>query len=463
MPPWRSFAFLSVTFFMLLLDFSIVNVALPAIESAFGLPISTAQWVISTYAIALAGFLMLAGRCSDLYDRRVVFAIGLGLFTAASFVGGVSPNVAVLVAMRALQGLGAAIVTPSAMAILMEIFPSGDERNRALGLWNTVGSAGIAAGMLVGGVLVQYLGWRSVFFVNVPVGIAILALTPFVIPKDERVRPRMPLDLIGSACLTSGLVLLIFSIESVADRSADWDTWVELAFAVLLLVAFVLWERRAKSPLIPARLFRYENLVPGTINTFFEVAAYVAAFIFSSVLAQQGNHYSPLVTGLAFLPSSIAITAIAGPLSAPMVKRIGVRGVGFFGGISLMAGALILLLTRPGMPYWAGLLPGTVLIGFGGMWTYQAGVIAGLSAVATEDQGLASGLINASVQAASSIGVGLAAALSMAFGLPWAFVVSLVAAVLAFVTSTFFLRPISPESAPDRHYVPMGKAIAHRG
>jgi MFS family permease len=364
--------------------------------------------------------------------------------------------------MRALQGLGAAIVTPSAMAILMEIFPAGDSRNRALGLWNTVGSAGIAAGMLAGGVLVQYFGWRSVFFVNVPVGIAILALTPFVIPKDERVRPRMPLDVFGSACLTSGLVLLIFAIESVADRSADWDTWLELALAVALLGAFVRWERRAKSPLIPARIFRYENLVPGTVNTFFEVVAYVAAFIFSSVLAQQGNHYSPLVTGLAFLPSSIAITAIAGPLSAPMVKRIGVRGVGFFGGIALMAGALILLLTRPGMPYWAGLLPGTVLIGFGGMWTYQAGVIGALAAVSTEDQGVASGLINAGVQAASSIGVGLAAALSMAFGLPWAFAVSLVAAVLTFVTSTFFLRPIAPERAPDRHVVPMGKAIAHR-
>ncbi|HEV7179412.1 MAG TPA: MFS transporter, partial [Candidatus Baltobacteraceae bacterium] len=195
---WRSFVFLSITFFMLLLDFSIVNVALPAMENGLGMPQSQAQWVISTYAIVLAGFLMLAGRCSDLYNRRTIFMTGLGLFTCASFVGGLAPSALVLIVMRAIQGLGAAIVTPSAMAILMDIFPGGDERNRVLGLWNTIGSAGIAAGVLVGGVLTQFLGWRSVFFVNVPVGIIILLATPFVIPKETRPRTRQPLDITGA-------------------------------------------------------------------------------------------------------------------------------------------------------------------------------------------------------------------------------------------------------------------------
>lgn len=457
---WRSFWFLSITFFMLLLDFSIVNVALPAIQSAFGLPMSSIQWVVSTYAIALAGFLMLAGRCSDLYDRRVIFMIGLGIFTLASFFGGIAPNEGLLIVMRAAQGLGAAIVTPSAMAILMEIFTEGDERNKALGLWNTIGSAGIAAGMLIGGILVQFLGWRSVFFVNVPVGLVILFLTPAVIPKDTRVRERTALDIMGAVLLTAGLVLLIFAIESLADRNANWDTYVEAAAAIALLVAFFYAERRAKSPLVPVHIFSYANMIPGALVTFFEVAAYAAAFIFSSVFAQRVDHYSPLLTGLAYLPASIVITAIAGPISAPMVKRIGIRGVGFFGGIALVAGCAILMSMHEQTPFWAGLLPGTCLIGFGGMWTYQAGMIAALAKVESREQGLASGLMNTAVQAGSSVGVAVAAALYVATGISAALFVGVVFAALTALTATFALRPIAPEHLPEKHLVPMGKGIA---
>lgn len=456
---WRSFWFLSITFFMLLLDFSIVNVALPAIQRAFGLPMSSIQWVVSTYAIALAGFLMLAGRCSDLYDRRIIFMVGLGIFTVASFLGGIAPSETLLVVMRAVQGLGAAIVTPSAMAILMEIFTEGDERNKALGLWNTIGSAGIAAGMLIGGILVQFFGWRAIFFVNVPVGLVILLLTPIVIPKDTRVRERTPLDVMGAVLLTAGLVLLIFAIESLADRSADLDTYVEAAAALALLVAFVFVERRAKSPLIPAHIFSYPNMLPGAIVTFCEVAAYAAAFIFSCIFAQSVNHYSPLVTGLAYLPASIVITAIAGPISAPMVKKIGVRGIGFFGGIALVAGCTLLMLMRAQTPFWAGLLPGTCLIGFGGMWTYQAGMIAALAKVESSEQGLASGVMNTAVQAGSSVGVAVAAALYVAAGIGTALFVGVAFAVLTALTATFGLHPIEPEHAPKRHFIPMGKAI----
>lgn len=446
---------------MLLLDFSIVNVALPAIQAAFGEPMSSVQWVVSTYAIALAGFLMLAGRCSDLYDRRLLFMIGLAVFTGASLIGGLAPSMAVLVAMRAIQGLGAAIVTPAAMAILMEVFPAGDERNKALGLWNTIGSAGIAAGMLIGGILVQFLGWRSVFFVNVPVGIAILLLTPIVIPKDARVRERVPLDILGAVLLTAGLVLSIFAIESVADRLVDADTYVEAVLALVLLTSFVFVERRSKSPLISAHIFTYRNIVPGALNTFVEVAAYAAAFIFSSVFAQNIDRYSPLETGLAFLPSSIVITVIAGPISAPMVKRIGVRGVGLIGGIALVAGCIVLMTMQSGAPYWAGLLPGTCLIGFGGMWTYQAGVIGALASVDSSEQGVASGVINTSVQAGSSIGVAIAAALYVAVGVHAALLVAVIFAVLTALTASLALKPIEPEAAPEKHVIPLGKAIAH--
>ncbi len=461
MTKWRSFWFLSLTFFMLLLDFSIVNVALPAIQNAFAISMSSVQWVVSTYAIALAGCLMLAGRCSDLYNRRTIFTWGLGVFTLASFLGGIAPNIEILIAMRAIQGLGAAIVTPSAMAILMDTFAEGDERNKVLGMWNTIGSAGIAAGMLIGGILVQFLGWRSVFFVNVPVGIAILALTKAVIPPDRRRRERASLDVRGAILVTAGLVALILAIESIADRIVDWDTYVESILAVALLTTFVIVERRTKSPLIPAHVFSYPNMIPGTLNTFAEVASYAAAFIFSSVFAQSVDRYSPLATGLAFLPSSIVITVIAGPLSAPLAKKIGIRRLGFTGGAALVAGCALLMTMRGGAPYWVGLLPGTSLIGLGGMWTYQAGVIGALAKVDSNEQGLASGVINTSMQIGSSIGVAIAAALYVADGIAAALSVGTVFAVATWITASFMLREIQPHELPARHIIPMGKGILH--
>ncbi len=456
---WRSFVVLSITFFMLLLDFSIVNVALPAMESGLGMPQSEAQWVISTYAIALAGFLMLAGRCSDLYNRRTIFMAGLALFTVASLLGGFAPTPIVLIVVRAIQGIGAAIVTPSAMAILMEIYAGEDERQRVLGMWNTIGSAGLAAGVLVGGILTQFLGWRAVFFVNVPVGIIILILTPFIIPKDTRTRTPQQLDVLGAFLLTAGLVLAIFAIESIADRKIDWDTWVELAVAIALLVAFVFAERRAKAPLIPARLLRYENMVPGSIDVALQAAAYVSAFVFASIFYQRINHWTPLATGLAFLPSSLVITLIAGPLSAPLIKRIGLRTLGTLGGCIMAVGALLLIAMKPHESAWISLLPGTILIGLGAMFAYQVGFIGGLSKVSTEDQGAGSGMINTSMQAGISAGVAIAAALSTAYGLTWAFTISEAFALLTAFTCAFGI--VSTPVAPKRHVIPMGKAAFH--
>ena len=460
MKTWRPFIFLSIAFFMLLLDFSIVNVALPAIEDGLHMPQSQAQWVISTYAIVLAGFLMLAGRCADLYDRRAIFMAGLALFTAASFIGGIAPTPLVLISMRAIQGLGAAIVTPSAMAILLDIYSAEAERQRVLGMWNTIGSAGIAAGVLVGGVLTQFLGWRSVFFVNVPVGAAILALTPFVIPNDSRPRSGEKLDVSGALLLIGGLVLFVFAIESIADRSVDWDTWVELGIAVVLLGPCVLDERRAAAPLIPARILRYRNLVPGSIDAMLQAASYVCAFIFASIFFQKLNGWTPLATGLAFLPSSLAITVVAGPLSAPLIARIGLRALGILGGIALVSGSIILVFMRPGDSYLSTLLPASVLVGIGGMFTYQVGFIGGLADIASADQGVGSGVLNTSLQIGVSIGVAVAAALSTAYGLTWAFYCGVGFAILTLATCAFAITPV-PVNA-KRHVIPMGKgAIAN--
>ncbi len=441
---------------MLLLDFSIVNVALPAMQSGLRMPQSQAQWIISTYAIALAGFLMLAGRCADLYNRRAFFMLGLAIFTAASLAGGLSSSPLMLITMRAVQGLGAAIVTPAAMAMLLAIYSADEERQRVLGLWNTIGSAGLAAGVLVGGVLTQFLGWRSVFFVNVPVGIAVLAITPFILPKETRPRSQQPLDISGALLLTAGLVLFVFAIESIADRSIDWDTWVELGAAIVLLAVFTIVERRARAPLIPARVLRYENMISGNIDVALQAGAYVCAFIFASIYLQSVNGWSPLATGLAFLPSSLVITLIAGPLAAPLIKRIGLRPLGVIGAFSMLAGAAILVFMQPHQPYWMTLLPATVLIGLGGMFTYQVGFIGALGSVAAGDQGVGSGLVNTDLQIGISAGVAVGAALSTAFGLSWAFDASFAFAALTLLTCAIGIR--STGVAPKRHVIPMGKA-----
>jgi len=452
-----SFALLCVTFFLMLLDFSIVNVALPSMETDLHAAASTMQWVISTYAIALAGFEILGGRLSDLYGRRRLFTIGLAAFTVASCGAGLAPNIAVLIGMRALQGLGAAIVTPCALAIVASLY-SGEERNRAIGWWNTIGTAGIAVGMLVGGALVQFAGWRAIFFVNVPVAIVILGVISRILPADVPASQRSKLDLIGAALLSGGLVLLVYTIESLADRVAGPDTWMSLAIAAALLGGFVTSELRSHSPLVPLRMFGYPALLVGCAVVLAQGGAYAAAMIFGASFAQQVNHFSPLLTGMAFMPSALATTVIAGPLTAPMMRRVGARATCVLGGATMVAGLACLMAMQPATPYWAGLLPGTVLLAFGGMLAYQVGVISALARVDPADSGMASGMLSSTLQVGMSIGVASAAAASVAFGFTAAFAVGVVLAALTLALA-FAVRSVAPASVPRRAHAPLGRHI----
>ncbi len=451
------FTLLCVTFFLMLLDFSIVNVALPSMETDLHAAASTMQWVISTYAIALAGFEILGGRLSDLYGRRRLFTIGLALFTVASCGAGLAPNIAVLIGMRALQGLGAAIVTPCALAIVASLY-SGEERNRAIGWWNTSGTAGIAVGMLVGGALVQFSGWRAIFFVNVPVAIVILGIIARILPADVPASQRSKLDLTGAALLSGGLVLLVYTIESLADRVAGLDTWIGLAIAAALLGGFVASELRSPSPLVPLRMFGYPALLVGCAVVLAQGGAYAAAMIFGASFAQQANHFSPLLTGLAFMPSALATTAIAGPLTAPMMRRVGARATCVLGGGAMVAGLACLMAMRPATPYWEGLLPGTVLLAFGGMLAYQVGIISALAYVDAADSGMASGMLSSTLQVGMSIGVASAAAAGVAFGFTAAFAVGLVLAALTLALA-FAVRSVLPGAVPARAHVPLGRHI----
>lgn len=394
---------------MLLVDFSIVSIALPSIESELHMGAAWGQWVVSTYAIFLAGFLMLTGRCADIYGRYRFFVIGLCVFAIASLLGGLSRDGTFLIAMRALGGLGAALVNPAALAIALGLFPAGPQRSRAVAMWGTVGSAGVAAGMLFGGILVQYLGWRSVLFVNVPIAAAILIALPWFVPRDRGMATRPKLDVTGAVLLTAALVTLVFTIESVPVRGiASAATVGGLFVTAALLVAFVFVERQAAQPIVPARLLRYPDLLSGATVVMLQPMSYAGVLVFASMYLQRVAGYDPLSAGLAFLPSSLIVSFVASPLTMPIARALGVRAMGLLMALLMVVGEALLLWLQPHSSYWAIVFPATCIGGFGGMLAYQSGMIAGLAHVEDADEGSASAALSFALQ----LGIGM----SVAFG-----------------------------------------------
>jgi EmrB/QacA subfamily drug resistance transporter len=470
---------LSATFFMLLVDFSIVSIALPSMERDLHLTAAQGQWIISSYAIFLAGFLMLTGRCADLFGRYRFFIAGLVLFTAASFLGGLSPNGFFLVAMRGLQGLGAALVNPAALAIVLSMFPSGPPRSRAIALWGTIGSAGIAAGMLFGGLLVQYLGWRSVLYVNVPFAAVVLALAPSHLPRDFGEHATGKLDVPGAILLTAALVTFVYTIESIpANGPGAWPTIAGLGATLLLGVAFAAVERRAAEPILPLRLFRYPDLSSGALVVMLQPMSYAGIMVFASVYVQRVAGYDPLLAGLAFLPSSLIISFVAAPLTIPIARALGLRTMCTAMGLVMIAGEAILLFMQPRSTYWASVFPATCIGGFGGMLAYQAGMVAGLAHVEDADEGSASAALSFALQLGIGFGVALGAAVqesqtkalaragaaplqALAGGLHAAFWASIVVGVAMVVAALFGLRRAAVAQIPLRHFVPFGK-LHHR-
>jgi EmrB/QacA subfamily drug resistance transporter len=469
---------LSATFFMLLVDFSIVSIALPTIEAELHMSAAQGQWIVSTYAIILAGFLMLTGRCADLYGRFRFFIAGLALFTVGSFLGGIAHDGALLIAMRGVQGLGAAMVNPAALAIVLSMFPSGPARSRAIALWGTIGSTGIAAGMLFGGILVQYLGWRSVFFVNVPFALAIFALLPWFVPRDSPHREKPQLDVAGAATLTTALLTFVYTIEAIPERGVlSLPTAIGVFATLALLVLLVAIERRATEPILPKSLFRYPDLLSGAAVVMLQPMSYAGVLVFASMYAQRVAGYSALAAGLAFLPSSLVISFVASPLTMPIVRRIGVRAMGFATSALMVVGETILLFLHPRTPYWLGLFPATMIGGFGGMLAYQAGMIAGLGHVDDADEGSASAALSFALQLGIGFGVALGAsaqelrtqallqtgvAPSQAFagGLQAAFWVC-VAIGIANIVSIAGIRHAATAELPLRRYLPFGR-LHHR-
>ncbi len=472
---WIAFILLSATFFMLLVDFSIVTIALPSMERDLDLSASQGQWIVSTYAIFLAGFLMLTGRCADIYGRFRFFVAGLVIFTVASFLGGMAPSGAVLITMRALQGLGAALVNPAALAIVLSMFPPGPARTRAVALWGTIGSTGVAAGMLLGGVLVQYLGWRSVLYVNVPIAIVILALASSHLPRDRGDAAHPKLDVLGAFLLTAALVTFVYTIESVPVRgAASWQTAAGILVTLALFGALVAVERRASEPILPRRLFRYSDLLSGASIVLLQPMSYAGIMVFASVYVQRVSGYDPLIAGLAFLPSALLISFVAAPLTMPIARAIGVRRMCIVMGIIMVAGEAILLFMQPGSSYWAAMFPSTCIGGFGGMLAYQSGMIAGLAHVDDVDEGSASAVLSFALQLGIGFGVAVGAAVqelrsnalahagagsldALAGGLHASFWVSIAFGLGMLGAAVAGLRHAAAAEIPLRHYVPFGK------
>ena len=401
---WLALALLSAVQFMVVLDIAVVNVALPSIKLDLGFSQQNLQWVISAYALVFGGFLLLGGRAADLLGRRRIFLVGVAVFTVASFLAGMAWSEASLIAARALQGLGAAIISPAALSILSTTFREGRERNIALGVWGAVGGFGAAAGVLMGGILTEALSWEWIFFVNVPVGIAALALTPLLLGESRDATARS-FDIPGAVLVTGGLVALVFAITQ--GHGYGWgsvETVGVFALSAALLAAFVAWEQRVDNPLMRFGIFRVSTVTGANAAGFILGTAMFAMFLMLTLYMQQVLGYSALKTGVAYL--AVAGTAILwSAVAAQLVTRIGVKPVLVAGMAMLVAGMVYFTQVSVGGSYVGDLLPGFLLIGIALGFSFVPISIAAVAGVEASEQGLASGLFNTSQQIGGALGI----------------------------------------------------------
>ena len=401
--------------FMVVLDVSVVNVALPAIRSALHFSEQDLQWVVNAYTVTFAGFLLLGGRAADLLGRRRVFVSGLVLFALASLAGGLATSQPLLIAARAAQGLGGAIVAPASLSILTTTFAEGAARNRAVGIWGAMGGAGGAAGVLLGGILTDLLSWRWILFINVPIGLIAALLASRYIPETREAARRRSFDVAGAITATVGLSVLVLGI--VRTDVTGWgaaSTLALLAAGAALLGLFLAIEGRiARSPLMPLRIYSSRTLSAANLVVLMIGAAVFAMWFFLSLYLQQVLGYSPLRAGLAFLPMTLCIVACS-TLASRVVTRVGPKPM-LVAGMTLQAIGLGLF-TRisPDGGYLSDVLVPSLLIAIGIGFSFVPVTIAGVTGVASEEAGLASGLVNTSRFVGGALGLAILAALATA-------------------------------------------------
>ena len=401
---WKALILICAAIFVVVLDIAIVNVALPTIQDDLDFAEKNLQWVITAYGLTYGGFLLLGGRAADLIGRRLVFMAGLALFGLASLVCGLSTSSGMLIAARGVQGLGAAIVTPAALSIISVTFTEGSERNKALGAWGAVGGSGAAAGVLLGGILTKYLGWEWIFWVNVPVAVLVLVLTPIYVRESRREDVVHDYDLPGAISVTAGLIVLVYAISEAPD--VGWWTFRTvglLVFSGLLLAFFLVWEWREKEPLMPLEIFRIRLVAAANLGGFLLAGGMYGTFLMLTLYMQQVLGMSVLQTGVAFLATAGTAVLMAGPAQA-LTTRFGAKPVLVAGMALLVAGCLWYTQIDPDGSYQVDLLPGFLAVGIGIPFSFIPITIAALAGVTHEKAGLASGLINTSQQVGGAIG-----------------------------------------------------------
>lgn len=405
---WVALAVLSASMLMIILDGTIVSVALPALRDDLGFSSTGLSWTVNAYLLPLGGLLLLAGRLGDLLGRRRVLIAGLALFVTASILCGLAVGPAMLVGARALQGIGAALASSVVLGMIVALFPDDADRARAMGAYAFVGAAGASIGLLLGGFLTEALGWRSIFLVNVPIGLAAIVLALRVLARDPaRDRGTRP-DVLGAALVTVGLVALVLAIvEPAVPRLAVG------AAAVVLLAGFVVRQAHARTPLVPLRVLRTRSIAVGNLAQILLVSAMLGFQFVTAIYLQQVGGYTPAQTGLAMTPVAVVIGAVALRVAGPLMTRFTPRHA-LLAGIALLVPGFVLLVVWPGTAYATHLLPALLLLGLGAGLTMPAVVTVVMSDADEETAGLASGLANTGQQIGGALGTALLAAVAAA-------------------------------------------------
>jgi EmrB/QacA subfamily drug resistance transporter len=414
--PWSLLILLCVAQFMVILDVSVVNVALPSIRDAVGFAPGDLQWVVTAYVLMTGGLLLLGGRMADLLGRRRVFLAGLVLFTAASLASGLADSPAALIAARAAQGVGAAMLSPAALSLITTTY-TGEQRAAALGAWGAIGGAGAAAGVLLGGVLTSWLGWRSVFFINVPTGLVTALLATRMLPTSRPAGSALrSLDLPGAVTLISGLVVLVYALEGTTSHGwGSARTLLLLTAAAGLLSTFALIERRARRPLMAPATWRVRSLISSATVMLGATGILVGTSFLNSLFLQNVLGASALETGLAFLPG-VLVVGIAAHIAPKLLTRLGARAV-VVGGLSVLALGELLLSGAPAdAVYIRDLLPGFLLLGLGVGFVLVAVSVTAMSDIQADRAGLASGLMTTAHELGGAFGVAIFSAVALGAG-----------------------------------------------
>jgi EmrB/QacA subfamily drug resistance transporter len=452
---WLALGLLAVTQFMVILDQTVVTIALPSMGSDLGVPQAGLSWIVNAYVLAFGGLLMLGGRACDLLGRRRILVWGLALFAGASLVGGFAPNLPVLVCARVAQGIGAALLSPAALAALAGIFPAGPDRNRAMGIWAGAAGSGGAVGVLLGGLLTSGAGWHWVFWINVPVGVIGAALAPLFVDADVRAATRPRLDLPGAISVTVGATLLVFGFSQ--GETAGWASPLSigsLVAAVAALALFVVVELRSTHPLMSLRIFRIRPLAVANAAMVLFAAGIYALMFFLSLWLQQVLGYSAIQAGLAYIP--LAAGLVFGPIGGRLLTRIGPRATVLCGLVLATVGVAWFTRISVDGGFWVNVLVPSLFIASGGQFTVVGLTVSAVGGVDERDQGAASGVFNTAREIGGALGVGVLAAVAVGWTGPSATPATLTAGFqaglvggLAFVLLALVLvAAFMPRAAP---------------